>query len=310
MAVYRYFAIGEETTFGTAVPAVEYIDPESAEVDPSGDQAIIYEGISGLDRIAKPGAYFSEGSITAPVDLKVFPWFFKWTLGEVTTTGADPSYTHTFSPNQSSLMPSFTARVGKDIFEHVFPGMVVSSLELELEDALLVGTVEMVGGKDEKGTLASPVEFTEGEVYAFHEVTATIDGVDESAILESFTLTIETGADNEAGRTVGSRFPRRAYRGALSVELEMNLAFDSTRHLEKFWGTPNGPTSGDLLEFPLTINVGPNIDIVIPRGIYTSMEQPVGGRERIEHTGTVRGLVAADGTGPIQISVTNDKPSY
>src|SRR5690606_39936971 len=58
---------------------------ESAEMDPSGDQAIIYEGISGLDRIAKPGAYFSEGSISAPVDLDVFPWFFKWALGGVST---------------------------------------------------------------------------------------------------------------------------------------------------------------------------------------------------------------------------------
>jgi len=309
MSVYRYFAVGEETTFGTPVPAVEYMDPESAEMDPSGDQAIIYEGISGLDRIAKPGAYFSEGSVTAPVDLDVFPWFFKWALGGVNTTGEGP-YTHTFFPQQSPLMPSFTARVGKDIFEHIFSGVVVGSLELSLEDQLLLGTVEMLGGKDEKGTLADPVEFTQGPVYAFHEVNATIDGMDESAILETFTLTIETGADNEAGRTVGSRFPRRAYRGALVVEMEMNLAFDSTRHLEKFWGTPTGPTTGDLQEFPLTINVGPDIDIVIPRGIYTAMEQPVGGRERIEQTGTLRGLVTSDGTGPIQISVTNNKTAY
>lgn len=309
MSIYRYVGIGEEQEFGVAVPAVEYIDPESAEMDPSGDQAIIYEGISGLDRIAKPGAYFSEGSITAPVDLDVFPWFFKWALGGVSTTGTGP-YTHTFSPQQSPLMPSFTVRVGKDIFEHVFSGVVIGSLELSLEDQLLLGAVEMLGGKDEKGTLVDPVNFTQGPVYAFHEVNATIDGVDESAILETFNLTIETGADNEAGRTVGSRFPRRAYRGALVVEMEMTLAFDSTRHLEKFWGAPTGPTTGNLQEFPMTINVGPNIDIVIPRGIYTAMEQPVAGRERIEQTATLRGLVAADGTGPIQISVTNSKESY
>ncbi|MFS8513874.1 MAG: hypothetical protein LOD87_09150, partial [Planifilum fulgidum] len=69
-------------------------------------------------------------------------------------------------------------------------------------------------------------------------------------------------------------------------------------------------TTGDLQEFPLTINVGSDIDIMIPRGIYTAMAQPVGGRGRIEQTGTLRGLVASDGTGPIQISVTNTKASY
>jgi len=309
MPIYRYVGIGEEQEFGVAAPAVEYMDPESAEIDPSGDQAIIYEGASGLDRIAKPGAYFSEGSLTAPVDLIAFPWFFKWALGGYSKQGEGP-YTHTFFPQQSPLMKSFTARVGKDIFEHVFTGMVVSTLELALEDQLLLGTVEMLGGRDEKGTLADPVNFTQGPVYAFHEVNATVDGVDESAALETFTLTIETGADNEAGRTIGSRFPRRAYRGALVVEAEMTLGFFSTSQLERFWGTPTGPTIGDLQEFPMTINVGPNIDIVIPRGIYTAMEQPVAGRERIEQTATLRGLVAADGTGPIQISITNSKESY
>lgn len=309
MPIYRYVGIGEEQEFGVAAPPVEYMDPESAEIDPSGDQAIIYEGASGLDRIAKPGAYFSEGSLTTPVDLVAFPWFFKWALGGYSKQGEGP-YTHTFFPQQSPLMKSFTARVGKDIFEHVFTGMVVSTLELALEDQLLLGTVEMLGGRDEKGTLADPVNFTQGDVYAFHEVNATVDGVDESATLETFTLTIETGADNEAGRTIGSRFPRRAYRGALVVEAEMTLGFFSTAQLEKFWGAPTGPTTGNLQEFPMTINVGPNIDIVIPRGIYTAMEQPVAGRERIEQTATLRGLVAADGTGPIQISVTNSKESY
>src|SRR5690606_9724813 len=88
------------------------------------------------------GAYFSEGSLTTPVDLVAFPWFFKWALGGYSKQGEGP-YTHTFFPQQSPLMKSFTARVGKDIFEHVFTGMVVSTLELALEDQLLLGTVEI-----------------------------------------------------------------------------------------------------------------------------------------------------------------------
>ncbi|MBS7531826.1 hypothetical protein IC619_015240 [Hazenella sp. IB182353] len=309
MAVTRYFSFGEESTFATAVPATETIDPESAELDPTGDQALIYEGVSRLDRIVAPGPYRSEGSVTTPVDLKVFPWFFKFAMGGYEVTGNSPSYTHRFFPHTSALMPSFTSRVGKDVFEHVFPGCVVSSIEMELDDAFLLGTVEMQAGGDEKASIAIP-NWTGGEIYAPHQVNAMINGVDESAYIESFSLKLETGADNEAGMTIGSRFPRRAFRGAFMVELELGLSFFSTTQLERFWGSATGPTSGSLVEFPITINVGENMDIIVPRAVFTTMTQPLSGRDRIEQSATVRGLVASDSTGPIEFSVTNDVEKY
>lgn len=310
MSIARYFAFGEETTFGTAVPAVEYVDPESAELDPSGDQASIYEGISRLDRIVAAGPYTSEGSVVMPFDLVAFPWFLKWTLGGYEVTGSDPSHTHRFYPSQSALMQSFTARVGKDVFEHVFTGCVVSKLEINLDNGFLLGHVQVKGGRDEKGTLQSNPTLTQGEIYSPDKVTVTIDGNDESVYVESFSITIETGANNEAGLTVGSRFPRRAYRGALTVEVELSLSFFSTTQLERFWGATDGPIEGALSEHNMTIHVGNNIDILIPRFVYTGMTQPLGGRDRIEQTATLRALVANDGTGPIEFSITNNKASY
>src|SRR5688500_13028127 len=98
-------------------------------------------------------------------------------------------------------MQSFTSRVGKDVFEHVFSGCTVEAMELELNDNFLQANIDILGGKDSKGTLQNPVTFTGGEIYAPHQVTASIDSTDESAVIESFTLTIETNADNESGVT-------------------------------------------------------------------------------------------------------------
>lgn len=256
------------------------------------------------------GNYFSEGSVTIPVDLTVFPWFLKFALGGYEVTGADTSFTHRFYPEQTALMPSFTARVGKDVFEHVFSGCVVSSMSLELDDNFLLASMDLLGGKDEKATLQATPTFTQGEIYAPHQITATVDGNDESAFIESFTITIEMNADNENGVTIGSRFPRRAFRGAFMVEVELGLSFFSTVQLEKFWGNTTGPSPNTLSEHALTIHVGSNIDILIPRFVYTSMTQPLEGRDRIEQTATLRGLVATDGTGPIEFSVTNEKTTY
>jgi hypothetical protein len=310
VTVTRYLGFAEETTFGTAVASVETIDPGNAELDPAGDQALIYEGVSRLDRIVAPAQYLSEGSIETPFDLKAFPWFLKWALGGYAVTGTGP-YVHSFFPQNSALMKSFTARVGKDVFEHVFSGCVVSALSLELDDSFLTASVDIAGGKDEKATLQATPTFTQGDIYAPHQVTATINGVDESAFIESFSITIETGADNESGVTIGSRFPRRAFRGAFMVEMEMNLSFFSTSQLEKFWGTSTGPTTTTLLEFDTTINVGSNIVINIPRAVYTSMSQPLGGRDRIEQTATLRALAdTTDDSGPIEFQITNDKATY
>lgn len=310
LGITRYFSFAEETIFGTFVPAVETIDPESAELDPSGDQALIYEGVSRLDRTVAPAPYRSEGSFSTPFDLTAFPWFLKWALGGYTVTGTYSTFTHHFFPEQSALMKSFTARVGKDVFEHLFSGCVVGSLSLELDDGFFTGSVDIMGGADQKGTLQASPTFTQGEIYAPHQVTAEIDGVDESANIESFSISIDTGADNEAGLTIGSRFPSRAYRGALAVKIEMGLSFFSTTQLERFWGTATGPSINKLTEIETTIYVGENIDILIPRAVYTAMSQPLSGRDRIEQSATIRALVKDDGTGPIEFSITNDKESY
>ncbi|WP_096190144.1 phage tail tube protein [Evansella halocellulosilytica] len=309
MGITRYLGIAEEQDYGVKVEAREFIDPESAELDPEGEDKLIYEGMSGIDRVAAPGPYSIGGELTVPLDHKVSPWFFKWALGSVETSGDEAPYTHTIKPAQDPLMKSFTARIGKDIMEHVFHGCVATSLNIEAENEWVQMTVGVAGAKDSKDSLDQPVTFTEGNIFAAHQVEMELNSTNETAKVESFSLNIETGADVESAIGPGSRFPKRGYRGGLVVDLELSLGFENLDELERFWGSSDGP-SQSLEDFGATIYIGSDIEITLPKLVYTGMTQPVGGRERIEQTATARALVNGDGDGPVMIKVTNDIESY
>lgn len=311
MGITRYLSFVEEANHGTPVPTGgETIDPTSAELEPSGDTVLVYEGVSRLDRKVAPGPYLNEGSISTAFDDKAFPWFIKWALGGYEVSGEAPSFTHRFFPQQGALLQPFTTRVGKDIFEHIYSGCVVGTLGIEYDREFVNANVDVIAGRDSQQALNATPTFTEGNIYAGCNVTVEIDATDQSTYVETFTLTIETGADAENGVTVGSRYPRRAFRGSFLVELEMTMSFFDTSQLELFWGDPAGPLGCNVGDFPMTIHVGDNVDIILPRLTYTNVSIPLPGRDRIEQTVTARALVAADGSGPIEFSITNDKASY
>lgn len=312
MAIKRYLGIGKETTFATQATTPEiYLDTQDASIDPSGGTTVVYQGMSGLDKTIAAGSYMSGGKFSFPIDSKSFGHFAKFALGVTgySKTGTAPSVTHLFNPSQAPLMDSFTTFVGKDYFEHQFSGCVIKTLTIDLKDSFLTGSVDLVGGKDAKGALAASPSFTAGTLYAPHNVTVSIAGTDQSLKIEEFSIKIDTGADNKSGVTVGSRFPRRAFRGALKVEMDMTLSFFDTAELERFWGGAAGPTD-NVSEFAIAINAGTELDISIPRAIYDSVQQPVGGRGRITQKAKIVALLANDGTGPIQFSLTNDTATY
>lgn len=308
MTVKRYLIIGKETTFGTeSVSKDATLDPENINLDPAGDDVIFYEGASGLDRQVEAGQYSTKGDFTFPVDKETIGHFIKLALGKngYSVTGTASPYTHTFVPAQDPMMDTFTAFVGKDNFEHKFISNAISSMELSVSNGILSAKFATVGQKDApSGTMQTPT-FLDTPIYAAHNTIVTIDGV--SANVESLTLTISTGAENAF--KLGSRYPYRINRGALSVTADFGLVFDDNTQLQKYWGGANGPQES-IIEFPVVINVGSDLDITLPAAVYTSVTQPVSGRGIIKQTAKLRAKLAADGTGPIQFDLTNDKPTY
>lgn len=303
MAITRYLKIAEEKEFAKKASEDDRftLDPESAEIDPEDDDKLIYEGMSGLDRLVEPGPYSTDGDIETVFDKEITPWFFKWALGGYEKDGD----THKFYPDRKPTMTSFTAWIGKDIMEHVFLGNVIEELELEVEDEWAELTVSVLGAKDEKDDLDEDIKYDEGSVFASHAVEVERGDNDMTADVDSLTLTIETGAEVEDAIGPGSRFPQKAYTGEMKVELEMELGFTHKDELVKYWGDKDGPSKNEVEDFDLTIHIGDDIDIIIPRAVYTQAEQPAEGRDHITQTVVARGLVDPDedNEGPVVVTV-------
>lgn len=306
----RYAQLGQESIHGTAVAGAVTVDPESSSLDSPGDQAIIWPGASGVDRQVAPAPYVMDGDLVVALDDVVAGWILKWLLGSVATSGAEPSYTHVFTPNRASLLTPFTTRIGKDIFEHVFSGCVLDSLVIDVGAEFVKATLGILASQDAKAELAAAVAFSEGNLFAPHLVTAEIGAVDESARVDAMKLSIKNNGDLKAGRTIGSRFARRAYRGALEVTGDLTLSFTDTDELERFWGTATGPTSTSLTEFALSLVLGTALTIDLPRCVYTAMGQPLSGRDRIVQKGSIRALATALGAGPIEATLINAQAAY
>ncbi|WP_373896383.1 hypothetical protein [Virgibacillus sp. CBA3643] len=313
MAITRYLKIGEESEY--AVEATSYpdaLDPETVDLDSEDDDKLIYEGISGLDRVAGLGVYSTAGSITVPLDDKIAPWFWKWTLGGYEVTGdSTTSFTHIFSPVTGGTLTSFSAKVGKDIMEHIFLGNVIESLELEVESEWALMTVNTLGAKDKKGTLSDQVDFNEGNIFTAPMVSLSKDGSDISPQIRSMTFSLETGADIESSQGFGSRFPTQAFSGSMVASAELTLSFENVDQLITFWGDQDAPSEDTIQETSYTINFGDSFDISMPRVVYTASNQPVEGRDSVEQTVTARALYDdTNKEGPVVVSVTNDKDSY
>lgn len=314
MSRERYIGFAEETTFGTAVAAGDTIEPESEDIGPSGDQALVFEGVSGVPRIVKPGPYGVEGSFTALLDLDATPLFWKLLLGSSSDSGASPDITHLFTLDRPVELPSATFRVGREQYEHVFVGCAVDGLTLEFSrDDLAKLTVDIVGQKDEKDTLATPVSYTSGEVFAGHEITMSIGGNDESAEVESGSISVVTNADADEGRSIGSRFTRRIHPGAIEIAVDLDLAFLDTDHLERFWGAASGPVTGagsELTEFDVVLNLGNNYDITLPRCVQPDVGLTIDGPDRISQSASFVAVVDSSTGEIIEVSVTNDVTTY
>lgn len=236
---------------------------------------------------------------------------FAHAAGEAAKEVTSP-YTHQFFRGTSPLLTPFTLGIGKDVFEHIFAGCVANQLEIEVGDEIIAATLGVQASKDSKGSLATDVTFGEGNLYAPHDVTASIAGTDRSTRVNGLTLTINHNADLESGRGIGSRFPRRGYRGQLTVEGELSLAFIDTEELERYWSAIGATEPGTTLAtFALDINFGSGLDISLPRVIYTAAGQPLSGQGRIEQTVAFRALYdAGSSSGPILITLTNNRAEY
>lgn len=307
--IRRYCGIAEEETFGqTPAPsAVTHLDIASSSLDPPSDTNIIYDGgARRTARLYRPGFYAPEGNIVYGLDIRTIGWFLRWALGTyvyTATGGGNGRNLHEIYGTENVILPSFCSRVGKDIFEHVFSGCTINSIEINVGDALCMATVNIVAQKDAKaaletGTLLFPVEYP----LAFHEVTAflTGEGGDTaiSAKVKELTLTINNNIAADQGRHIGNRYPARVPAGDRETTLSLSMFYEDTDMLEKLWGAATGPDDCGSNEYGLKLvfDTDPcaehgKLTVLMPRVINTNVQQQPSGRDETVQEVSARALM-------------------
>ncbi len=204
--------------------------------------------------------------------------------------------------NTGTLLPALTSRIGKDMFEHVFSGCIVNSLELAVDDSYAQLTVDLAGRKDGRADLLDFCQLDLGDdvTLAFHEMRATRGF--ESAQIRSLNLTVNNNVDAAGGRGPGSRYPHRIPAGAREVNAELTLWYENEDHVKRFWGGDTGPGNLGPTEFDLELEFtdpgsGETLTISIPRCIYSAASHQPSGRDRMDESVSVIALMEQVQTG-------------
>lgn len=254
----RYVGVKEEATFGAEATGstIDLTDGlASASLGAPKDPFITLPTLSRFDGKHIPGYYNPDGSIEYTLDVNTIGWFLKWGLGGYKfTAGVDPApNTHEFWGVLTYTPTSFTTRVGKDNFEHVFLGTVLNKFEISMEDGLGSLKTDMLAQKDKKGTLRDTLNKPDPDLYplAFYNTSNKINSVDVSSITQKWDLSFDNGIKAEDGQGFGSRFPYFFKRNGASIELGVTVNDDSTTYLESLWGGSTGPADTVSPNFPV-----------------------------------------------------------
>jgi len=288
----RYCGFCEEENFNPAVApeAVFHIDIASATLDAPSDPNLHFEG--GLSRgrkIIRPGYYVPAGNVVYAIDIRSIGYFLKWALGNyVYTDGGAGTNTHEIYPKENTVLPSYTVRLGKDIFEHVFRGCVMNGLEIAIEDSFIFATLDNIGAKDTRVTLkeiSGLTLFNENNLSFIDASLALGDAIDYNCKIKNLTISITNGADAGLGKGFGQRHPCRIPVGARNVDIKGNLFFEDWTEYTKFWGAAggvsvNGVTTEAMI---LTIDAGTDgsLEFNFPKLAYTDLKTPPSGRGEI-----------------------------
>jgi hypothetical protein len=249
----------------------------------------------GFGRVLEDGASGMSGSInyvTKKVKL----------IGLVASTSykADYSYgqyEHTLSPVDDDSVVSFSAHVGKDVFEHIFTGCVAKQIQFKVEKEFLTFSLDIEGGADAKAALKDLEDLLISPEMprAFHDVELKIAdyGValaDISAKVKSLTITINTNASTEEGLGLNSRFPQQGVGGMLEITGSMTLQFEDSSYKEDFWGDTDGIGDDDTpteKAMQITVDSGGasgfgSAVFTIPRVLLEEVKIQPSGRDRLK----------------------------
>ena len=193
-------------------------------------------------------------------------------------------FTHIFAPTKERTLPSFTARIGKNVFEHTFGGATVGSLRFAVDREFLTCRVSVQAQKDIHFGLNSGGKSFPQAIYTSRQATTLIADVDESAIVEAFELEVANSITGESGVRFGSRFPKEFPIEGIEVSGSLTMAFQDPDEYTRFWGDAAGSQESGAIPFKLEqqFRDGDNwLKFIMASVYWTQVSTPVSGRGRI-----------------------------
>ncbi|MFZ8812307.1 MAG: phage tail tube protein [Thermus aquaticus] len=223
---FGYVGVGKETTRGTAVapntffratrPVAPALRQEMAEVPDISNYGV-------ADLI--PTARHVEGDLAVVVTPNAIGTLLTALLGNPTTTGTAPNYTHTFTPKTTTPTYTVEAQSGVGIFRT--PGAVVGELEFSHAATGILEAAARYMARDKTTHSVAATPTVETVVFTPTQVSLSVDGVSLQAYGEDLRLRLSY--PKEVVQTFGTATPYDILpTGEGDVTLEATVVFDST----------------------------------------------------------------------------------
>jgi hypothetical protein len=307
--VERYFGVGLESTFGTAVAADKYKDIISENL--RLDKRYLFPDTVRSRALFKKltGPIIVRGDVVMLLAPEPDARFFYWGLGSKSTEQlATGVYQHTVTPTDT--IKSFTARVGAEQFERVIAGCLIDTLTVEaVAGEIATTTLSLVGASETKTNIGSPVFGTVRELN-FNEATVSI-GASTVSYVRAFRLRVNNNvAVDRMYALRKSEEMNRVEVGRRAVDGSLDLQFADSTEYDRF-------LAGD--EFSLNVKFEGEtisdthkytVEIDLPKITYTSDAAPlITRREPIRITAPFRAMYDSTSGYDVAVKVTNTESS-
>lgn len=316
--VLAHIGLGKETTYGTAVPANDYIRFASESINEEIEQ-VISENIMGVvdEGVSFEGQHDISGDISFDVYPNVVGHLLRAAFGApVTTSLGTGVYQHVFTPVQANFsnvcaLPPYTLEIHRD-FEQAFQyaGAVVNDLTFSFgtDTKIMQGTAAIIARALTLIAKTTPsLEAT--NAFLWNQATITMDGTANTDI-----STLEFGVNNnlEARLTLdGTRNVSRVLRnGARTFPVSFSLELKDLTEYNKFKAQSEIPAKIELIGALIDATNKYKLTVEIPKLRFNAFPINVEGTGAI--TTQVEGSAKYDPVSlhAMKITLVNSKASY
>lgn len=243
------------------------------------------------------------GNITMPIHYNGQGMYFKAALGQVTTTGAGPTYTHLFTPSFTppSMTIQFNRGVGVTDAMEEFTGCMISSMTVSCSaGGEMTGSFDVIAktGATRSGSAAA-ASFGTGDQILHHEA-GTLSFNSNTYSIRSFDLTLTNNLDRR--NVLGSKLTAEpVFTDVRDVTLSVTADMEDNNLYNSMLA---GDQSDVIIVFTSTANSAHTFKIKLTNAIIQDYSDNITSFGRVERSITFLGVASSANAG-LEIEIIN-----